>query len=242
MELLSLISHLTKRKDDYFLQAIALSRKVRTKEKLEQRVLKDSSDIVPALERGEIRWEEYRRSLLDKTLLSSLSAVCLGGSQENSPFVLSRAWPIVLMEVLPSLNAFMMETEESINNGELIVGSRTPHFSREVLDESEDLEGEEFSSTEIRTSDREKPTWSLTCSRACEFVSSPIHFCFILGNHIEKVSQGFKFIRRFTPSLDSECEVCRELEKMGWQSLDSLPLPCKGCECGNLCRCSAEYK
>lgn len=84
MDLLSLIGMATKRRGDYFTQAEALRKKVNSQAELEERMTQESKVLVKGLRDKQMRWDEYERSLLDKTLISALAAVNLGAEDQPS--------------------------------------------------------------------------------------------------------------------------------------------------------------
>jgi len=101
MDLLSLVSTVTKRRGDYFSQAKTLARKYKSQPALEDNMLKEARAIVLALRDKQIKWEEYQRSLVDKTLISALAAVYLGAKDAQPQAKMEKAWPMIVGDMLP---------------------------------------------------------------------------------------------------------------------------------------------
>lgn len=259
MDLLSLVGQVTKRKGDFFSQAESLARKVRTQERLERKMAEDSRTLVKALRDGEIRWEEYSRSLSDKTLVSALAAVCLGSSQSEPTLIMDKAWPTIVGEMLPPLQSFLNETQAYLENGQLLIGDQTHDFSSELIDEEDfpdhDLfenylwdkgqvllpAGESLVKPE-RPALKKKPSWRGIQSRVNRYLATPTYSYSALGSHLVKVSQGHKLMKRVAIHDSRTCPDCRRFGEMGWQAIGSLPLPGRECRCRDRCRCSIEYR
>jgi hypothetical protein len=64
----------TKRRSDYFKQAKTLARKYKEQPNLEERMKAESLGLVKGLRDKLMRWDEYERTMLDKTLTSALAA------------------------------------------------------------------------------------------------------------------------------------------------------------------------
>lgn len=141
-DLLSLVGQATKRKGDFLSQAEDLAKKVKTPEKLEKKMMVESRILVKALRDKQIRWEEYSRSLIQKTLVSALCGVYLGSKDNNPKKKMGDAWPIIIGDMLPPLVKFLAETAHRIETGKLLLGDKTMDFADPV--ESEDFDpGEE---------------------------------------------------------------------------------------------------
>ena len=116
MDLLSLIGLVTKRRGGYFSQAESLAKRAKTLDRLESIMEKEAKILVKALRDREIRWEEYSRTLIDKTLISALTGVYLGAESSKPKEKLQKAWPIIVGEMLPPLTAFLNETGTRLND------------------------------------------------------------------------------------------------------------------------------
>lgn len=259
MDLLSLVGQVTKRKGDFFSQAESLARKVRSQDRLERKMSEDSRTLVRALRDGEIRWDEYSRSLTDKTLVSALCAVCIGAKGAELPAILERAWPTVIGEMLPPLQSFLDETQTYLENGQLLIGDRTYDFSSDLIDEEElplgeDLEGYLWDRNQIllpagqelarpqKPKVKKRPSWRGIHSRVNRYLSTPTYSYAALGSQLVKVSQGHKLMRRIAIHDSRTCSDCRRYGELGWQTIGSLPLPGKECQCRDRCRCQVEYR
>lgn len=254
MDLLSLIGQVTKRKGDFFSQAESLARKVRTRERLERKMAEDSRVLVRALRNGEVRWEEYSRSLIDKTIVSALAAVLLGSQSTQPNEMMGRAWPTIIGETLQPLQNFLSETEAYLENGQLLIGDQTQDFSDEFPENEESLENYLWDQdlftlpagkdvvAPARPPMKKKPSWKGIESRVNRYLSSPAYSYAKLGENLVKVSQGHKLMRRIAIHDSRTCPDCRKFEELGWQAIGSLPLPGRECRCRDRCRCSVEYR
>lgn len=156
-DLLSLVGQATKRKGDFLSQAEDLAKKVKTPEKLERKMMVESRILVKALRDKKIRWEEYARSLMQKTLISALCGVYLGSGKSNPKKKMEDAWPIVIGDMLPPLVKFLAETAHRIETGKLLLGDTTVDFADPL--ESEDFDpGEEGEGLDELELDGEAPT------------------------------------------------------------------------------------
>ena len=77
MDLLSLVGMATKRRSDYITQAKDLASKYKTQPNLEEQMAKQSKLLVVGLRDKQMRWEEYERSMLDKTLIYEVPGAVL---------------------------------------------------------------------------------------------------------------------------------------------------------------------
>jgi hypothetical protein len=89
----------------------------------------ESKVIVKGLRDSQIRWDEYERTLIDKTLVSALAGVYLGSDDRDPKGKMEKTWPTVVGEMLPPLAAFLDETKDRIDRGQLRVGDKTADFS-----------------------------------------------------------------------------------------------------------------
>lgn len=231
MDLLSLVGQSTKRKGDFFLQAESLALKCRTLPNLEKRMIEESKSLVRALKDKEIRWEEYSRSLVEKTLISALSAVRLGS---KSKLKMEQAWPTIAGEMLPHLVKFLDQTKNRIDNNILLVGDDTVSFSDFSLEDEDSLE---------EPSERAAgKTWLGLVSRVIRYTATPTYSFYALGDQMVKRDQGFKECRRVAVSDKRTCNDCKLFARIGWQPIGELPLPGKQCRCFDRCRCRLEYR
>ena len=138
MDLLSTVGQATKRREDYFSQAKALAKKYKTQDSLEDMMAKDAMVIVKGLRDKQMRWDEYERTLLDKTLISALAAVYLGAGDSKPDDKMEKAWPTIIGDMLPPLVKFLSETETYINDGVLRLGDKTMDFADYDLDDLDD--------------------------------------------------------------------------------------------------------
>lgn len=217
MDLLSLIGTATKRRGDYFAQAEALCKKVNSQVKLKERMTQESKVLVKGLRDKQIRWEEYERSLLDKTLISALAAVNLGAEDINPRGKMERAWPTLVGEMLPPLHGFLEETKSALDNGEIRVGDTTQDFS-------------------------EVKSWPGLLVRVVRYLANPSYSFFNLGQYYVRQDQGYREMIR-VPRLDSHtCPDCVIFGERGWQPLGTLPMPGQECRCYDRCRCRIDYR
>ena len=140
MDLLSLVSMSTKRRGDFFSQAEALAKKYKDQPALEKRMMVESKTLVTGLRDKQMRWEEYARSLLEKTLISALAAVYLGSEGNEPRKKMERAWPTIVGDMLPPLVKFLSETNAYLEDGTLRLGDKTMDFADCLLGEGEDDE------------------------------------------------------------------------------------------------------
>jgi hypothetical protein len=137
MDTLSLISEVTKNREKYFSLAQKLARRTKTLEKLESLMYRDSNLLSTSLSQGEIRSQEFFRSLIDKTLTSALASVILGSksfTQTDSERTFEKAWPIIVGQMLPPLTQFINEIQQGLDNGDLKVEDQSDYedFSRKM--------------------------------------------------------------------------------------------------------------
>lgn len=217
MDLLSLIGMATKRRGDYFTQAEALRKKVNSQAELEERMTEESKVLVKGLRDKQMRWEEYERSLLDKTLISALAAVNLGAEDINPRGKMERAWATIVGEMLPPLHEFLVETKDALDNGGILLGDKTQDFG-------------------------EVKSWPGLLIRVIRYLANPSYSFFNLGQYYVRQDQGYREMKR-VPKLDSRtCPDCVMFGRLGWQPLGTLPMPGKECQCYDRCRCSIDYR
>ena len=216
MDLLSIVGLATKRREDYFSQAKLLVKKYKTRELLEERMLKESKAIVVGLQMKQMRWEEYERALLDKTLTSALAAVYLGAADSNPNAKMEKAWPIIIGDMLPPIVNFLSETKENLDNGALRIGDTTIDFSEQ--------------------------SWPQLLGRVIRYLATPTYSFFSLGDFLRREDQGYKEMRRIGIDDSRTCENCGRFHNLGWQPIGTLPMPGRDCQCFDRCRCFIEYR
>jgi hypothetical protein len=222
MDTLSLISEVTKNREKYFSLAQKLARRSKTLEKLESLMYRDSNLLSTSLSQGEIRSQEFFRSLIDKTLTSALASVILGSksfTQTDSERTFEKAWPIIVGQMLPPLTQFINEIQQGLDNGDLKVEDQSDY--------------EDFS---------RKMSWLGMAARVLRYIANPSYSFFSLGEYFEKERQGFKMMRRVPRVDDRTCSDCIEFGNMGWQPIGTLPMPGQQCRCYDRCRCRIEYR
>ena len=260
MDLLSLVGLVTKRRSDYISQAKDLANKYKTQPNLEEQMAKQSKLLVAGLRDRLMRWDEYERSLIDKTLTSALAAVILGVGDDKVDQKIEKAWPIIVGDMLPPLTQFLAETKEYIDNGTLRLGDQTADFADLDDDDDYDLDGAVPGANDLETDlttnnnpvaagiSRAKnllargKSWLGVASRVMRFIANPTYSFFNLGTYMVKQDQGYKEMRRVAYRDKKVCEDCKEYDAMGWQPIGTLPMPGKGCTCFDHCRCHIEYR
>ena len=259
MDLLSTVGQATKRREDYFSQAKALAKKYKTQESLENMMAKDAKVIVKGLRDKQMRWDEYERTLLDKTLISALAAVYLGAGNSKPDDKMEKAWPTIIGDMLPPLVKFLSETKMRIDDGILRLGDKTMDFA-DYDDDDDDFEGvipgaDDLANDELLgTNPAEQKaikaakkagmgrTWIGMVARVIRYIANPTYSFFNLGSYMQHQEQGYKEMRRVGVQDKKTCKDCTRYHEAGWQPIGSLPMPGKGCTCFDNCRCSIEYR
>lgn len=250
-DLLSLVGQATKRKGDFLSQASDLAKLVKTPEKLEKKMLVESRILVKALRDKQIRWEEYSRSLMQKTLIAALCGVYLGAKGAKPKEKMEKAWPTVVGDMLPPLVKFLAETKARLDSGVLLIGDKTVDFADPL--ESEDFdpgeEGEGLDELEWDTDvsdvddkDKKGKTWIGLFGRVTRYTVTPVYSFVALGEYLVKGEQGFKEMRRVAKEDRRTCADCLNFSVLGWQPIGSLPMPGRKCTCYDRCRCTIEYR
>jgi hypothetical protein len=217
MDLLSIIGLATKRRGDYFTQALALLKKVKSQPELEERMTQEAKILVKGLRDKQMRWDEYERSMIDKTLTSALSAVALGAGDNNPKGKMERAWATIVGEMLPPLHDFLTETKTSLDDGNIRLGDKTEDFA-------------------------EVTSWPGLLVRVIRYIANPSHSFFSLGEYYVKQDQGYREMARI-PRIDAKtCPDCVMFGRMGWQPMGTLPMPGQQCQCFDRCRCRIDYR
>lgn len=160
MDLLSAIGVVTKRRSDFFGQAETLAKKTGSQEALEERMTTESKALVKGFRDKQLKWDEYERSLMEKTLVSALAGVYLGAGKSNPKGKMEKAWGPIVGDMMPPLIAFIAETKSYIDQGLLRIGDSTEDFAdwdqylddfeideEDLLDLPEDIDSRKKKST-----------------------------------------------------------------------------------------------
>jgi hypothetical protein len=244
----------TKRRADYFQQARSLAQKYKEQPRLEERMKAESLGLVKGLRDKLMKWNEYERTVLDKTLTSALASVYLG-SKDNKPSErMEKAWPIIVGDMLPPLTTFLAETREYIDSGVLRLGDQTVDFSDYNLlgavpgamdlsiDEIGGINPEEEGVQEASQGRAQGKSWPGLADRVSRYLATPTFAFYSLGEYMVAQDQGFKEMRRIARRDKKTCIDCKNYGEEGWAPIGELPMPGKGCRCYDRCRCGIEYR
>jgi hypothetical protein len=244
----------TKRRADYFQQARDLARKYKGQPRLEERMRAESLGLVKGLRDKLMKWNEYERTVLDKTLTSALASVYLG-SKDNKPNErMEKAWPIIVGDMLPPLMAFLAETREYIDSGVLRLGDQTVDFADYNLlgavpgaidldaDALEGINPEEEGIQEATQQRAQGRTWPSLAERVSRYLATPTFAFYSLGEYMVAQDLGYKEMRRVSRMDKRTCIDCKNYGEQGWAPIGELPMPGKGCRCYDRCRCGIEYR
>jgi hypothetical protein len=254
MDLLSLVSLATKRRSEFFSQAKTLARKYKEQPILEKRMKAESLGLVKGLRDKLMRWEEYERTVMDKTLVSALAACILGIKDDATDRKLEKCWPIIVGDMLPPLTKFLAETKEYIDSGVLRLGDQTLDFADYDLlgavpgaidlgvDEIEGINPEEEGIEEASQRRAQGKSWPSLAERVSRYLATPTFAFYNLGQYMVAQDQGFKEMRRVAKDDKKTCVDCRNYDAQGWLPIGELPMPGKGCRCYDRCRCFIEYR
>lgn len=253
MDLLSAIGLVTKRRGEYFSQAESLAKKYKTQEKLEQRMADESKVLVKGFRDQQMRWAEYERSLMDKTLVSALASVYLGAGSSDPKGKMEKSWSPIVGDMMPPLLSFLDETKSYIDQGLLRIGDQTEDFADKA--ELEDVLTDPKDPSEFEIKDPAKHaavvsssaggvgrSWRGVVSRVARYLSTPTYGYYNLGQFMRSQEQGFKEMRRVARIDKKTCDDCLRYDRSGWKSFGELPMPGHGCQCYDRCRCSVEYR
>lgn len=244
----------TKRREDYFAQAQQLARKYKDQPHLEERMRAESLGLVKGLRDKLMKWSEYERTMLDKTLVSALAACILGLKEDKSNRRLEKCWPIIVGDMIPPLTTFLAETKEYIDSGVLRLGDQTVDFADYDLlgavpgamdltvDEIGGINPEEEGVEEASQGRAQGKSWPSLASRVSRYLATPTFAFYSLGEYIVAQDQGFKEMRRIAHRDKKVCIDCKTYGEQGWAPIGELPMPGKGCRCYDRCRCSIEYR
>jgi hypothetical protein len=254
MDLLSLVSLATKRRSEFFSQAHALARKYKEQPRLEERMKVEATGLVKGLRDKLMRWEEYERTVIDKTLVSALAACILGIKDDKTDRKLEKCWPIIVGDMIPPLTKFLAETKEYIDSGVLRLGDQTVDFADYDLlgaipgaidlgvEEIEGINPEEEGALEASQGRSQGKNWPSLANRVSRYMATPTFTFYTLGEYMVAQDQGFKEMRRVSKQDKKCCSDCKLYDGMGWRPIGELPMPGKGCRCYDRCRCFIEYR
>ena len=253
MDLLSMVGMATKRRSDYMQQAKTLAKRYPSQPALEKRMREESIGLVKGLRDKLMRWEEYERSLLDKTLTSALASVIIGVNDQKVNEHLESAWPIIVGDLLPPLTQFLAETKTYIDNGTLRLGDQTQDFADGLdnvvpgavdleTDELGDISPEEDGELEASQGRAQGKDWGSLATRVARYIASSTFAFVALGAFMVARAIGNKEMRRVNRHDKRVCPDCRSYGEAGWKPIGSLPMPGKGCQCYDRCRCYIEYR
>lgn len=253
MDLLTMVGLATKRRSDYFEQAKTLARKYPSQPLLEKRMGEESIALVKGLRDKLMRWEEYERSLIDKTLVSALASVILGVEEEKVNESLESTWPVIIGDMLPPLTQFLAETKTYIDDGTLRLGDQTQEFAEDfenVIPGAVDLDAdklngvspEEDGKVEAKQGRAQGKSWGALATRVARYIASSTFSFAALGAYMLAKKVGYKEMRRLDRHDKRVCPDCKSYGESGWQPIGELPMPGKGCRCYDRCRCQVEYR
>jgi hypothetical protein len=204
-----------------------------------------------------MKYDEYERALVDKTLTSALAAVYLGAGDSQPKQKMERAWPSLVGGMLPPLNVFLKETKDYIDEGVLrydddsldfadgdlnsVLGVN-PEFDPEYPEEWMDTSPEEQAAIETTKRSAAGATWPALLGRVLRYVASPAYSFFNLGVFMNRQQGGYREMRRVARHDARVCPDCVGYDKAGWQPIGALPMPGRGCRCWDRCRCRIEYR
>ena len=254
MDLLSLVSLATKRRSDFFSQAKTLARKYKEQPILEERMKAESLGLVKGLRDKLMRWDEYERSVLERTLISALAACILGIKDDKTDRKLEKCWPIIVGDMLPPLTKFLAETKEYIDSGVLRLGDQTVDFADYNLlgavpgaidlgvDEIAGIDPSEEGAEEASQRRAQGRSWPALADRVSRYLATPTFSFYNLGQYMVAQDQGYKEMRRVAREDKKTCVDCRNYDGQGWVPIGEMPMPGKGCRCYDRCRCYLEYR
>ena len=247
----------TRQRETYFKQAERLAKKFSDLGKLEKRMEAEGRVIVKGLRDRQMKFDEYERALVDKTLTSALAAVYLGAGDNRPKEKMEKAWSSIVGGMLPPLNVFLKETKDYLDQGVLKYGDDAMDFAdsdlSKVLAVDPSLDPEypdswagvapsEEAKEKTSTAAAVGATWPALYGRVLRYISSPGYSFYNLGSFMDKQETGYKEMRRIARHDNRVCPDCISYDEAGWQPLGKLPMPGRGCRCWDRCRCSIEYR
>jgi hypothetical protein len=263
MDLLSLVGIATRQRETYFKQAERLAKKFPELSQLEERMSIEAKVIVKGLRDQQMKFDEYERTLVDKTLISALTAVYLGAGESQPKEKMKESFSGIVGNMLPYLSTFMDETIDYIDSGVLKYNDDSVDFAEDPdnnltivssaleantqLDpdypaEWMDTSPEEQAAIETATKKAQGRTWKSVLNRVVRYIANPAYSFFQLGVFLKEKQQGSKEMRRIAILDGRVCVDCKNYDAAGWQPIGSLPMPGKGCRCCDNCRCRIEYR
>lgn len=127
----------TRQRDTYFKQAEALAKKFPDLSELEGRMAAEGKVIVKGLRDKQMKFDEYERAMVDKTLTAALAAVYLGAGDNRPKHKMEVSWPSIVGNILPPLKTFLYETKIYLDNGIL-------KYEDDSIDFADDYETDAF--------------------------------------------------------------------------------------------------
>jgi hypothetical protein len=257
MDLLSMVGLATRQRETYFKQAERLAKQFPELGELEKRMEVEGKVIVKGLRDRQMKFDEYERALIDKTLTSALTAVYLGAGDSQPKQKMERAWPSIVGGMLPPLNVFLKETKDYLDEGVLkydddsidfsdanlaAVLAVDPEFDPEYPEEWMDDVPSEQAAVETAQRRAQGKTWPALAGRVFRYIASPAYSFFELGVFMDNEQKGYREMRRVALHDKRTCPDCRSYDEAGWQPLGELPMPGRGCRCWDRCRCRIEYR
>ena len=214
----------------------------------------ESLGLVKGLRDKLMKWSEYERTMLDKTLVSALAACILGLKEDKSNQKLEKCWPIIVGDMVPPLTTFLAETKEYIDSGVLRLGDQTVDFADYdllgavpgAIDlDADALDGAnpyEAGTQEAEQRRAQGQNWPSLADRVSRYLSTPTFAFYSLGEYMVAQDLGYKEMRRVTRMDKKTCIDCKNYGEQGWAPIGELPMPGKGCRCYDRCRCGIEYR
>ncbi len=249
----------TRQRETYFKQAESLAKKFPDLSRLEQRMEAEGRVIVKGLRNRDMKFDEYERALVDKTLTSALAAVYLGAGDSRPKEKMEKAWSSIVGGMLPPLNVFLKETKDYLDQGVLKYGDDSldfeesdqdlaavlavdPEFDPDYPEEWMDTSPAEQAAIETARRSAVGRTWPALFGRVLRYIATPAYSFFNLGIFMNRQDTGYKEMRRISRHDNRVCPDCLNYDRAGWQPIGSLPMPGRGCRCWDRCRCRIEYR
>ena len=204
----------------------------------------EAKALVLALRDKQIKWEEYQRALVDKTLISALAAVYLGAKDARPSDKMEKAWPMIVGDMLPPLIKFLGETKARLDADVLRVGDTTVEFADFIPDDILDDPDYDTDSPAMQAAinSGNGRSWPGLFARVVRYLATPTFSFFNLGEYFVRQEQGFTDMRRVAKKDKRTCPDCKGYDAAGWQPIGSLPMPGRGCRCYDRCRCEIQYR
>ena len=247
----------TRQRDTYFKQAERLAKKFPDLGELEERMTAEGRVVVKGLRDRQMKFDEYERTMVDKTLTSALAAVYLGAGENRPREKMEKAWPSIVGGMLPPLTTFLDETKLYLDNGVLKyeddsvdfadsdlygVLSVNPELDPEYPDQWLDTSPEEQAQIEAAKKRAVGQTWGAVFGRVLRYIATPAYSFFNLGVFMDRREQGYREMRRIARHDARTCPDCLSYDAAGWRPIGELPMPGRGCRCWDRCRCHIEYR